>query len=77
MTLVNGIGNPTHTDKLIYRLRLMAESGGMISRDRKKTIIESADRLEALSERIAIMSEHDPLPPSALEFPPGGDGKHD
>lgn len=49
--------DPTPTDKLIRRLRLMAESGGMLTRDRIKTISESADRLEDLDERIAIMTE--------------------
>lgn len=52
-----GIGIPTPTDKLIYRLRLMANSGGMLSRDRIRTVIESADRLEELDERVAIMME--------------------
>ena len=50
-------GNPVTTNKIIYRLRLMADAGGMITRDRKKTIIEAADRLEDLDERVAIMSE--------------------
>ena len=52
-----GQGTPTPTVKLIHRLRLMADAGGMLSRDRIKTVIESADRLEELDERIAIMSE--------------------
>lgn len=47
------------TDKLIHRLRLMAESGGMLSRDRIRTVSEAADRLEDLDERIAIMTEHE------------------
>ena len=50
-------GNPTSTDKLVYRLRLMADAGGMITRDRKKTIMEAADRLDDLDERVAIMME--------------------
>ena len=50
-------GNPTPTDKLIYRLRLMAGAGGMLTRDRLKTITEAADRLEDYDERIAIMME--------------------
>lgn len=52
-----GIGQPTSTDKLIHKLRLMADVGGMLTRDRIRVIIESADRLEELDERIAIMSE--------------------
>ena len=51
----NVSGNPVSTNTLVYRLRLMADSGGMITRDRKKTIIEAADRLEDLDERVAIM----------------------
>lgn len=64
-----GIGQPTPTMKLIHRLRLMADAGGMLTRDRIKTIIESADRLEDLDERIAIMSEtpEDPLNKNAFE----------
>lgn len=48
-------GNPIPTDKLISRLRLMAGAGGMLTRDRLKTITEAADRLEDYDERIAIM----------------------
>lgn len=51
------IGQPTPTTQLIHRLRLMADAGGMLTRDRIRTIIESADRLEDLDERIAIMAE--------------------
>jgi hypothetical protein len=50
-------GNPVPTDKLIHRLRLMAGAGGMLTRDRLKTISEAADRLEDYDERIAIMLE--------------------
>lgn len=35
----------------------MAGAGGMLTRDRIKTILESADRLEDLDERVAIMQE--------------------
>lgn len=55
-------GNPTPTDKLIYRLRLMGSSGGMLTRDRVKTIMEAADRLEEYDERISIMTESGPVP---------------
>ena len=51
------LGNPTPTNNLIHRLRLMADSGGVLTRDRIRTVIESADRLEELDERIAIMCE--------------------
>lgn len=50
---------PIPTTQLIKRLRLMAESGGMLSRDRIDAIRQSADRLETLDERVAIMSETD------------------
>ena len=52
-----GLGQPTPTEKLIHRLRLMADAGGVLTRDRVKTIIEAADRLEDLDERIAIITE--------------------
>ena len=55
--MVKGLGQRTPTDKLIHRLRLMADAGGNLTRDRLKVIIESADRLEELDERVAIMSE--------------------
>ena len=48
-------GNPTPTKKLISRIRLMAGAGGMLTRDRLKTITEAADRLEDYDERLAIM----------------------
>lgn len=50
-------GNPTPTSKLISRLRLMAGAGGMLTRDRIRTLVESADRLEDYDERIAIILE--------------------
>lgn len=53
----NVSGNPVSTNTLVYRLRLMADAGGMITRDRKKTIIEAADRLEDLDERVSIMED--------------------
>ena len=50
-------GQPTPTTKLIHKLRLMADAGGMLTRDRIRVLIESADRLEELDERVAIMYE--------------------
>jgi predicted glycosyltransferase len=35
----------------------MADAGGMLTRDRLRTVIEAADRLEELDERVTIMSE--------------------
>lgn len=52
-----GIGNPTPTQTLIHRLRLMADAGGMLSRDRIRTVIEAADRLEDLNEQIISLSD--------------------
>lgn len=45
---MKGIGQRTPTDKLVNRLRLMADAGGVLTRDRIRTVIESADRLEEL-----------------------------
>lgn len=53
----HGMGQPVPTDKLIHKLRLMADAGGMLTRDRVRTVIEAADRLEELDERVAIMEE--------------------
>lgn len=44
------MGQRTPTETLIHRLRLMADAGGVLTRDRKRTIIESADRLTELDE---------------------------
>lgn len=66
MTL-DKLGNPTPTHVLVHRLRLMADAGGVLTRDRIKTIIEAADRLEDLDERIAIMSEPDTLNPLGVD----------
>lgn len=51
------LGTPTPTNKLIHKLRLMADAGGVLTRDRIRVIMETADRLEDLDERVAIMSE--------------------
>lgn len=47
------------TTQLIKRLRLMADTGGMLSKDRLEAVRQAADRLEQLDERIAIMEEGD------------------
>ena len=52
-----GLGQRTPTETLIHKLRLMADAGGMLSRDRIRVLIESADRMEELDERVAIMME--------------------
>ena len=48
---------PLKPETIVHRLRLMAESGGVITRDRRNVIIEAADMIEDLEERIAIMME--------------------
>lgn len=47
------------TDQLIKRLRLMGSAGGMLTRDRIDAVLQAADRLEELDERVDIMSEMD------------------
>lgn len=48
---------PTKTDVLAHRLTLMAESGGLITKDRKRTIIEAAGRLRELDEAVRILTD--------------------
>lgn len=67
---MKGLGQRTPTDKLIHRLRLMADVGGNLTRDRIRTVIEAADRIEELDERIAIMTEN--WKPEDIEFTGGG-----
>lgn len=54
---MNGMGRPATTDELIHRLRLMADSGGVLTRDRIRTVMDAADRLEEMDEKIAFMTE--------------------
>jgi len=61
----------TPTDKLIHRLRMMAEAGGMLTRDRIRTVSEAADRIEELDERVAIMTEE--WNPADMDFPGEGE----
>ena len=56
------MGNPTPTQTLIHRLRLMADAGGMLSRDRIRTVIEAADRMEELNEQVITMANHPDTP---------------
>lgn len=48
-----------NTNELIRRLRLMADTGGMLTKDRLEAVRQAADRLEDLDERVAIMTESD------------------
>jgi len=50
------------TLQLIRRLRLMADTGGMLTKDRIEVARQAADRLEELDERVAIMTESGPIP---------------
>jgi len=53
---------------------MMADVGGVLTRDRIKTIIAAADRMEDLQERVDIMTEHEPVTENDLSFPgEGGD----
>lgn len=54
---MSSMGNPTPSSTLVHKLRLMADAGGMLTRDRIRVLMESADRIEDLDERIAIMAE--------------------
>ena len=53
------IGNQIPTDKMVHRLRLFADAGGNLTHDRRELIIQAADRLEDLEERVAIMTEQE------------------
>lgn len=50
------------TLQLIRRLRLMADTGGMLTKDRIEVARQAADRLEEYDERIAIMTESGHIP---------------
>ena len=50
------MNQPIPFEKLVRRLRLMAESGGMITRDRRNAIIEAADLLEIQKQTIDMMT---------------------
>lgn len=54
MNKISGV--PIPTDKLVYRLRLMADSGGMLTRDRTRSVIEAADRLEEFDNQVNYLS---------------------
>lgn len=65
-------GTPTPTHTIVHRLRIMADAGGMLTRDRIATVIDAADRLEFLDERVAIQTEQD-FTATDVIFPPKGD----
>lgn len=45
------------TETMVHRLRLFADAGGMLSRDRRDLVIQAADRLEELDERVTAMTK--------------------
>jgi len=47
----------------------MADAGGMLSRDRTRTVIEAADRLEELNEQIILLSDQHNTSLDASMFP--------
>lgn len=49
---------PLKPETLVHRLRLMAESGGVITRDRRNVIIEAADMIETQIDQINILSQN-------------------
>ena len=50
-------GNPMSTNRMIHEIRLMIDSGGALTFERKILLAQVADRLEDLDERVAIMEE--------------------
>ena len=48
-----------NTNELIRRLRLMADTGGMLTKDRLEAVRQAADRLENLDKLVASMTESD------------------
>jgi len=50
--------HPTRTEDLAHRLRMMAETGGMLTRERRRILMEAAGRLSELDEAVKIMQEH-------------------
>lgn len=59
----------TSTDQLIRKLRLMGEVGGMLSKDRIRVVLEAADRLEELDERVDIIMETVDIPATIYPVP--------
>lgn len=49
---------PLKPETIVHRLRLMAESGGSITRDRRDVIIEAADTIELQLAQINVLAEN-------------------
>lgn len=48
---------PMKTPEILRRLDIMAESGGMLSKDRIRTVREAAARIRELDEAVRILQE--------------------
>lgn len=48
---------PMKTPEILRRLDIMAESGGMLSKDRIRTVREAAARIRELDEAVRILKE--------------------
>ena len=46
---------PMKTSEIIRRLDIMAESGGMITKDRKRAVMEASARLREFDESLKIL----------------------
>ena len=46
---------PMKTSEILRRLDIMAESGGMITKDRKRAIMEASARIRELEEALSIL----------------------
>ena len=51
------VGSPTSTNTLIHRLRLMADAGGVLTKDRIRTLIEAADRMDEMFGKIEQLAD--------------------
>lgn len=49
---------PMRTPELLRRLDIMAEAGGMLSKDRIRTVREAAARIRELDEAVNILKSH-------------------
>ena len=49
---------PMKTSEILRRLDIMAESGGMLTKDRVRTVREAAARIRELDEAVNILKSH-------------------
>ena len=69
---MSNMGQRTPTETLSHRLRLMADAGGVLTRDRKRTCIEAADRLIELNDIVPQITQPLEFQPYERAWP-GGD----